>query len=58
MLQYLPGRTVEEKQGQFFVLFPGMAGVLSVARAVVDRHRQEQILEAAKSFYLRAFAGV
>ena len=56
MLQYLPGRTVEEKQGQFFVLFPGMAGVLSVARAVVDRHRQEQILEAARSFYLRAFA--
>jgi TetR/AcrR family transcriptional regulator, transcriptional repressor for nem operon len=56
MLQYFPGRSVEEKRAQFFVLIPGMAGVLGIARAIVDPRRQEEILEAARSFYLRVFA--
>jgi TetR/AcrR family transcriptional repressor of nem operon len=56
MLQYLPGRSVEEKRAQFFVLFPGMAGVLGIARAIVDPRRREEILEGAKSFYLRVFS--
>src|SRR5437868_6556978 len=28
LLRYIPGRTLEEKLGRFFVLFPAMAGVL------------------------------
>jgi TetR/AcrR family transcriptional regulator, transcriptional repressor for nem operon len=56
MLHYLPGRSVEEKRARFFVLFPGMAGVLGVARAIVDKRRQEEILNAAKSFYVRMFS--
>jgi hypothetical protein len=36
-------------------LIPGMAGVLGIARAIVDPRRQEEILEAARSFYLRVF---
>lgn len=56
MLPYIPGNTVEEKRARFFVLFPGMAGVLVVARAIVDRERRDLMLAAARSFYLGAFA--
>jgi TetR/AcrR family transcriptional regulator, transcriptional repressor for nem operon len=55
MLRYLPGRDAAQKRGRFFVLFPGMAGVLVTARAIVNPERQEEILAAAKSFYLSAF---
>ena len=55
LLPYIPGRTVEEKRGRFFVLFPGMAGVLVTARAIADRHGRERMLAAARSFYLEAF---
>ena len=58
MLRYLPGRSAAEKRGQFFVLFPGMAGVLVTARAIVDPQRRREVLAAAKSFYLNAFASV
>jgi hypothetical protein len=53
---YLPGRTPEEKRGCFMVLLPGMAGVLLTARALPDAQRQERILSAARSFYIKAFA--
>jgi hypothetical protein len=56
MLPYIPGDTLEEKRGRFFVLFPGMAGILVAARAIVDPQRRELILAAARSFYLRTFA--
>jgi TetR/AcrR family transcriptional regulator, transcriptional repressor for nem operon len=55
MLRFFPGRSAEERRAQFFVLIPGMAGVLGIARAIVDPRRQEEILEAARSFYLRVF---
>lgn len=55
LLGYIPGATLEEKRGRFVVLFPGMAGVLLAARAIVDPQRREQMLDAARSFYLEAF---
>ena len=56
MLPYVPGHTVEERQGTFFVLFPGMAGILVAARAIVDPRGRERMLAAARSFYLETFA--
>lgn len=56
MLPYMPGGDVEEKRRRFFFLFPGMAGTLIAARAIVDIHRREQMLAAARSFYLETFA--
>lgn len=56
MLPYIPGNTVEERQGRFFVLFPGMAGILVAARAIVDPRGRERMLAAARSFYLETFA--
>jgi len=55
LLPYIPGSTVEEKRGRFFVLFPGMAGVLVTARAIADLHGRERMLADARSFYLEAF---
>ncbi len=55
MLPYVPGRDPIEKLGQFFVLFPGMAGVLVFARAMADPQVRERVLGAAKSFYLKTF---
>jgi TetR/AcrR family transcriptional repressor of nem operon len=55
MLPYIPGRSVEEKRGRFFVLFPGMAGVLVTARAIVNPQAREQVLAGGRSFYLKAF---
>ena len=57
LLPYIPGGSAEEKRGRFFVLFPGMAGVLVAARAIVNPAGQERMLSAAKSFYLKTFAG-
>jgi len=56
LLPYIPGDSVEEKRGRFFVLFPGMAGTLVAARAIVDPGRRELVLAAARSFYLETFA--
>jgi TetR/AcrR family transcriptional repressor of nem operon len=56
MLPYIPGRDIEEKRARFFVLFPGMAGTLVAARAIVDPQRREFMLAAARSFYLETFA--
>jgi TetR/AcrR family transcriptional regulator, transcriptional repressor for nem operon len=55
MLPYVPGRDAAEKRGRFFVLFPGMAGVLVTARAIIDTQRRQEILATAKTFYLNAF---
>jgi TetR/AcrR family transcriptional repressor of nem operon len=56
LLPYIPGHTVEERQGRFFVLFPGMAGILVAARAIVEPRGRERMLAAARSFYLETFA--
>ena len=55
LLPYIPGHTLEEKRARFFVLFPGMAGVLVTARAIADLHGRERMLADARSFYLEAF---
>jgi TetR/AcrR family transcriptional repressor of nem operon len=56
MLPYIPGGDIEEKRRRFFVLFPGMAGTLVAARAIVDPQRRELMLAAARSFYVETFA--
>jgi len=37
------------------VLFSGMAGALSLARAAVDVKLQEDMLKASREFYIKAF---
>jgi TetR/AcrR family transcriptional regulator, transcriptional repressor for nem operon len=51
----LPGKTRPERQRNFLVLFSGMAGTLSLARAVSDEQIRARLLHAAKEFYIQAF---
>jgi TetR/AcrR family transcriptional repressor of nem operon len=51
----LPGTTRAERQRNFLVLFSGMAGTLSLARAVSDEQTRARLLDAAKQFYIEAF---
>lgn len=51
----MPGATDDERKQQFLVLFSGMAGALSAARAVADPALRASILDAARDFYLRTY---
>jgi TetR/AcrR family transcriptional repressor of nem operon len=55
LIPYVPGATVEEKRRRFSILFSGMAGALVNARALVDPKRRDDMLAAARDFYLKAF---
>ncbi|HWC99750.1 MAG TPA: TetR/AcrR family transcriptional regulator [Candidatus Sulfopaludibacter sp.] len=55
LLPYIPGRTVEEKRARVFLLFTGMAGALVAVRAIADPKRREQMLAAARTFYVETF---
>jgi len=51
----LPGATEAERKRKALVLFSGMAGALSVARAVADKALQARILEAARDLYTKVY---
>jgi len=53
--KFLPGSSEAEKIRNFAVLFTGMAGALSVARAVADDGMRQRILQGAREFYIRSF---
>jgi TetR/AcrR family transcriptional repressor of nem operon len=53
---FLPGSGMVEKRNKFFVLFSGMTGAMMMARTIADPVVQQEILDAAKEFYLVAFA--
>ena len=53
--KFLPGSTDVERQRNCLVLFSGMAGALSLARASVDLQSRRAILKASREFYIRAF---
>jgi TetR/AcrR family transcriptional repressor of nem operon len=53
--RFLPGSTNTEKRRNFGILFSGMSGTLSLARAISDDEMRKGILDAAREFYLRCF---
>jgi|SRR5262245_2959901 len=53
--KFLPGSTDAERRRNFAVLFSGMAGTLSVARALADEGMRQRILQGAREFYIRSF---
>ena len=54
-LPLMPGKSKTERKEQFLVLFSGMAGALSVARAVFDPALRQSILKSARDFYVNTF---
>lgn len=51
----LPGATEDERQRNALVLFSGMVGALSVARAVADQALQAELLAAARELYTKVY---
>ncbi|MEM7132978.1 MAG: TetR/AcrR family transcriptional regulator [Chloroflexota bacterium] len=54
-LPLMPGKNETERKQQFLVLFSGMAGALSAARAASDPRLRQSILESARDFYIETF---
>lgn len=52
--RFMPGATPAERQRTSLVLFAGMAGALTVARATTDTALRQAILEQARTFYIHA----
>jgi TetR/AcrR family transcriptional repressor of nem operon len=56
LLPFVPGQTREEKLAKFRVLFPSMAGVLTMARVTSAPQKREQMLKEARNFFIKSFA--
>lgn len=56
LLPFVPGQTRDEKLAKFRLLFPSMAGVLTMARVTSDPQRREQMLLEARNFFVECFA--
>jgi TetR/AcrR family transcriptional repressor of nem operon len=56
MAKYLPGRTAQEQRKNFVLLFSGMAGAVSLARALGDAGMREGVLAMSLEHYLSWFA--
>jgi len=55
LLPFVPGQTREEKLAKFAVLFPSMAGVLTMARVTSSPERRERMLTVARNFFVKSF---
>ena len=53
--QFVPGEFVEERERKTRVLFSGMVGTLSVARATSDIAMRDELLRSAREMYIQAF---
>jgi len=56
LLPFVPGQTREEKLEKVRLLFPSMAGVLTMARLISTTKRREQMLMEARNFFIKCFA--
>ena len=56
LLPFVPGQTREEKVLKLRLLFPSMAGVLTMARFTPDPQSREQRLKEARNFFVKNFA--
>jgi TetR/AcrR family transcriptional repressor of nem operon len=55
LLPFVPGQTREEKLAKLRLLFPSMAGVLMMVRAIPDAQGREQRLMEARKFFMKCF---
>lgn len=53
---FMPGQTREEKLAHVRLLFPSMAGVLMMVRAIPDAERRAERLREAREFFIQCLA--
>ena len=54
-VEFMPGRTVTERQQNFSVIFSAMAGAVSVARILTDPADRQKVLADMQDHLLRTF---
>lgn len=52
---FMPGRSKQDKERSFFVIFSTMIGTIEIARILPDRAVQERILSGTREFLLSSF---
>src|SRR5215469_6070106 len=52
VMQFMPGETAAERERSFNIIFPAMAGAVSVARILPYREEREKILNAQRDHLL------
>lgn len=55
LLPFMPGQTREERLAKFRLLFPSMAGVLTMARVISIPERRELMLMEARACFINRF---
>ena len=55
LLPFVPGDTREERLAKFQLLFPSMAGVLTMARVTSSPQTRERMLTQARKFFVKSF---
>jgi TetR/AcrR family transcriptional repressor of nem operon len=54
-VEFMPGRTLAERQRNSLLIFTAMVGAMSVARVLTDRADRERVLAEARDHLLRSF---
>ena len=54
-IEFMPGRTVAERERNFFVIFSAMAGAVSIARILTEPADRERLLSSVRDHLLHSF---
>jgi len=55
MVEFMPGRTVAERERNFTIIFTAMAGAVSIARIMPDATEKQKILTSVREHLLQSF---
>ena len=54
-VEFMPGRTVTERQQNFSVIFSAMAGAVSIARLLTEPVERQKLLASVRDYLLHSF---
>jgi hypothetical protein len=55
MLEFMAGRTADERERSFNIIFPAMTGAISTARILPDTVEKQKILNSVRDHLLESF---
>src|SRR5882762_4852615 len=55
MLEFMPGRTADERERSYNIIFPAMTGAISTARILPDPVERQKILNSVRDHLLESF---
>src|SRR5438046_3604996 len=54
-IEFMPGRTLAERERNFFVIFSAMAGAVSIARILTEPAERQKVLASMRDHLLHSF---